>query len=299
MAMEMAYPNWTADVPDMYQVYGNSGNTSEMPVINVWSWNLGQQMAVLRQLVNQYRYISVDCKFPGLISRPVGTFHSTSEYHFQTLRTNVDMVDVIQIGLTLTDAVGNVAPGSPGTWQFNFKFNAQQDMCSAESLEVLGQSGFEFQKHEQEGIDVFAFAELLLDSGLVLNDQITWISFHAGYDLGYIVSAMLNKNIPVERSLYLSLVGLYFPNVFDVKTLIKKYKLSDKNGLHDVIQEFGIYRGSSYCLAGADSRLVALCYFEVVRLIGENNARAVKNCIFGLQDDKKDEDDIYNRYFHR
>jgi CCR4-NOT transcription complex subunit 7/8 len=39
----------------------------------------------------------------------------------------------------------------------------------------------------QEGIDPIAFAELMLISGLVLMDDVKWLSFHSGYDFGYLV----------------------------------------------------------------------------------------------------------------
>lgn len=40
----------------------------------------------------------------------------------QTLRCNVDMLKLIQLGLSFTDAKGNWAEGC-ACWQFNFKFS--------------------------------------------------------------------------------------------------------------------------------------------------------------------------------
>ncbi len=51
----------------------------------------------------------------------------------------------------------------------------------------LQNSGIQFEKHEQEGIDPIAFAELMLISGLVLMENVKWLSFHSGYDFGYLV----------------------------------------------------------------------------------------------------------------
>lgn len=248
-------------------------------------------MAIIRKLADQYRYVTVDCKFPGIVARPIGSFHSTSEYHYQTLRTNVDILRVVQVGITLTDNVGQTPPGFSGTWQFNFKFDASQDMGSADGLEVLRQSGLEFHKHEVEGIDHLQFAELLTSSGLVLNDQMTWISFHSGYDLGYLLSMMANNLLPAEKQNYMQLFNLYFPSVWDVKSLIKAFKLSDKNYLHEVGLEFGLFRGSGFTLAGVDSCLTALCFFYTMRAVGESNMHPVKNVLFGLGDEPKEEDE--------
>lgn len=62
-----------------------------------------------------------DTEFPGIVARPIGQFKTGSDYHFQTMRCNVDMLKVIQLGLTLSDEDGN-SP-EPPTWQFNFAYN--------------------------------------------------------------------------------------------------------------------------------------------------------------------------------
>lgn len=65
--------------------------------------------------------IGQDTEFPGIVARPIGNFKTGSDYHFQTLRCNVDMLKIIQLGITLCDEEGNSSEGS--TWQFNFTFN--------------------------------------------------------------------------------------------------------------------------------------------------------------------------------
>lgn len=252
---------------------------------NVWRWNLEEQMSVLQELVTRYRYVSVDCKFPGIVARPIGSFKSTSEYHYQTLRSNVDILQVVQIGLTLSDEYGNHPPGA-SSWQFNFKFNVDEDMCSTEGLELLRQSGIEFPKHEVEGIDPFAFAELLISSGFVLDDQVTWITYHSGYDLGYLLSLMLNKEVPVEEKEFIKVLRTYFPNVYDVKYMVKSFKLTTKSQLHEVAEEFQVRRDGAasggLSQAGSDSLTTAGIFSELRRILGESHLAKVKGFLFGL-----------------
>jgi len=54
----------------------------------------------------------------------VGNFKSTTDYHYQTLRCNVDLLKIIQLGITFADENGNL-PENVCTWQFHFKFNLQ------------------------------------------------------------------------------------------------------------------------------------------------------------------------------
>ena len=39
-------------------------------------------------------------------------------------------------------------------------------------------------RHEREGIEPIHFAEMLIVSGIVLLDNVKWLSFHSGYDFG-------------------------------------------------------------------------------------------------------------------
>ena len=65
---------------------------------------------------------SQDTEFPGVVARPIGEFRSTSEYQYQLLRCNVDLLKIIQLGLSFYNEKGQQAPVG-ATCQFNFKFN--------------------------------------------------------------------------------------------------------------------------------------------------------------------------------
>lgn len=51
-------------------------------------------------------------------------------------------------------------------------------MYAQDSIDLLNRAGIQFKRHEEEGIDVNDFAELLITSGLVLNEDVKWLSFH-------------------------------------------------------------------------------------------------------------------------
>jgi len=54
----------------------------------------------------------------------------------------------------------------------------REDMYSQDSIDLLQNSGLQFKKHEEEGIETLYFAELLMTSGLVLCENVKWLSFH-------------------------------------------------------------------------------------------------------------------------
>ena len=47
------------------------------------------------------------------------------------------------------DKNGNTPSDGISTWQFNFKFNLTEDMYAEESVDLLRNSGIQFEKHEQ------------------------------------------------------------------------------------------------------------------------------------------------------
>ena len=203
--------------------------------------------------MDDYPYIAMDTEFPGVVARPVGNFKSSGEFIYQTLRyvweeqprdpvvggpksfkvgaaasylwgtygkyacrCNVDMLKLIQLGLTFTDKEGNLprCGGELAVWQFNFRYSTEinndcmnifrhscylrslsatavphtctlesagavsrefrlsTDIYAQDSIELLKHSGIDFSRNESQGIDVQRFAELLMSSGVVLNDEV-------------------------------------------------------------------------------------------------------------------------------
>ena len=52
------------------------------------------------------------------------------------------------------------------------EFKLSDDMYAQDSMELLKQSGIDFVQNEKRGIDVSQFGELLMTSGIVLNDEV-------------------------------------------------------------------------------------------------------------------------------
>ena len=48
----------------------------------------------------------MDTEFPGVVARPLGDFSASSDYLYQTLRCNVDLLKLIQLGICFCDADG-------------------------------------------------------------------------------------------------------------------------------------------------------------------------------------------------
>jgi len=238
--------------------------SSPNPIKDVWAHNLEQEFAEIRELVDKYPYIAMDTEFPGVVARPVGDFSSSTDYQYQTLRCNVDLLKLIQLGISFADENGVLKPGVC-SWQFNFRFNLDEDMYAQDSIDLLVRSGIDFEKHRDFGIEVEDFAELLISSGLVLNNNIRWIAFHGGYDFAYLLRCMTGSNLPAEEPEFFELLETWFPMVYDIKFMMNYRNNLMAGGLNDLAEQLQVVRIGPQHQAGSDSLLTSLTFFDFVK----------------------------------
>ena len=249
----------------------------------VWAHNLETEFRRICHVVQDYPFVAMDTEFPGVVARPIGEFKSTADYQYQLLKCNVDLLKIIQLGLTFLDDKGKLPDGGISTWQFNFKFNLTEDMYAEDSVGLLQNSGIQFEKHEKEGINPAHFAEYMIASGLVLMPNVKWLSFHAGYDFGYLVNLLTSRNLPDTESDFFENLKLYFPNIYDVKYLMKSCK-NLKGGLQEVANELDVSRIGPQHQAGSDSLLTGQTFFKMKEMFFEDDIDDSKYCghLYGL-----------------
>ena len=138
-----------------------------------------------------------------------------------------------------------------------------------ESVDLLLNSGLQFDRHEREGIEPIHFAEMLMVSGIVLLDNVKWLSFHSGYDFGYLLSMLTNTNLPEGETEFFETLKTYFPNIYDVKYLMKSCK-NLKGGLQEVADMLEVERIGPQHQAGSDSLLTGKAFFKMTEIYFED-----------------------------
>lgn len=244
--------------------------------MNVWDDNLETEIDKIMQLVDKYNFISMDTEFPGICM----TGENLIGYNF--IKSNVDELKLIQVGITLADENGET-PKPISTWQFNLKFDLEQDNHAKDSINLLKEAGIDFDQLNARGIQETRLADLLLSSGLILNEDTHWITFHGAFDFGYLMKVISNSKLPSTLEKFHSSLKLYFPSVYDLKIIIQDVSELKNGSLAKLSHDLDVKRSGMQHQAGSDALLTLECFFKIKSTYFKNGIpRKASNRIFGL-----------------
>jgi CCR4-NOT transcription complex subunit 7/8 len=255
----------------------------------VYSDNFVEEIKNLSELLEVYNVVAMDTEFPGVVYQSVV---NTRETYYRTIKANVDKLKLIQVGITISDKEGNY-PAEVCTWQFNLKFDLNTDHHSNESIAMLSNSGINFQTLESRGIPHDMFGEYLMISGLVLNEDIEWISFHGIYDFAYFLKIVTNQILPETEMAFFEMLKIYFQNYWDIRFLIR-FNDNLRGSLSKLGQELNVVRVGLQHQAGSDSLITSEIFFKLKReYLSDDTVRNDKNILFGIGPGAEDNDGNY------
>lgn len=254
-------------------------NSNQDKIIEVYEDNFIQEIKRIGSYLKKYPYIGMDTEYPGIVY-PCTV--NTPDYYYKFIKVNVDKLKLIQLGISLSNDKGEFPPNAC-TWQFNLRFDCDKDEHSNESMSMLFNSGIDFNKLKANGIPHTLFAEYFMVSGLVLNEDITWISFNGFSDFAYLLKILLGDSLPEEENIFTDVINEYFPNLYDIKYLINENEMF-KGGLNKLAKDLGVERIGEIHQAGSDSMVTSEVFFRLIKnkSIGDSDLAKGKNVLFGI-----------------
>jgi CCR4-NOT transcription complex subunit 7/8 len=252
-------------------------------IIQIWKENFEEAIIRIKKSLESFDLVAMDTEFPGTVTRSLFELGRSHDYYFQTLRLNVDSLQLIQLGISFANEKNGLV-GIKDCLQFNFDFNLSKNMFAQDSIDLLLRSGVDFECHKKKGISVEIFTNMLIESGLIFNEKIYWISFHSGYDFGYLIKILTKKSLPQDMLSFLKLTQFYFPNFYDVKYL-NLFSGNFVGGLNKLAGKLQVERIGQMHQAGSDSILTLSVFEKLKRLYFDDVIeKKCKGVLFGLND---------------
>jgi CCR4-NOT transcription complex subunit 7/8 len=277
-----------AHLPTLYPLASSPINLlsttgqNKIEIREVWAHNFYAEIKMLVELVKTYNYIAMDTEFPGVVVRPQMSYRNNNEYQYALIKSNADKLKLIQLGLSISDEQGNCLPDFC-CWQFNFHFDVTQDQYAQDSLDLLIKSGIDFDKLAKFGIPWPLFGESMLTSGLLLNKNIHWLSFHSSYDFAYLARIFTNAPLPPLHTTFAQLLKVYCPIIYDIKYIMRCCD-NLTGGLEKIGQSLKVARTGQQHQAGSDAMLTAAIFFKIRNVYFDGEIDNEKFCgiIYGL-----------------
>lgn len=88
--------------------------------------NFEEELDKMSALIDDYPYLAMDTEFPGVVVEDIQQVQNEQHREYRRIKANVDILKIIQIGITLADEDGKM-PTPISTWQFNFDFDIDSD----------------------------------------------------------------------------------------------------------------------------------------------------------------------------
>ena len=274
------------------KVKTNDSIKDKTGIMEVYKENFIEEIKNLSKLLEDYNYIGMDTEFPGTV---FSIKNMCDDFYYKSLKTNVDNLKLIQLGITLTNERGEYPKNYPyHTWQFNLKFDKNVDKYHPSSINLLKQSGIDFEKLKNRGIDHNLFSQYFMTSALVLNPEIKWISFQGSYDFGYLLKLLLGTELlPESEEVFVESLNLYFVNFYDIRMLVKGYQ-NMQGGLNRLAEQLNVQRLGMIHQAGSDSMITSDVFFKLIQggYINENKLKDLKNTLHGIGEGRDNDETI-------
>jgi CCR4-NOT transcription complex subunit 7/8 len=122
----------------------------------------------------------------------------------------------------------------------------------------------------------------------VLDERVKWVSFHSGYDYGYLLKLLTTQDLPPDEKTFLELLHIYFPTIYDIKYMTSIMDgQAFMGGLQRLADDLKCKRLGAEHQAGSDSLLTMSTFFALIK------GKFITSGQGGVVDDAKYANELY------
>ncbi|KAH7420971.1 hypothetical protein KP509_13G033800 [Ceratopteris richardii] len=238
----------------------------------VWRCNAAAEFKLIGDLKQEFSTIVIDTEFPGSLKLDFlcSEQDSNEDSTYRTLRANVNMMKLIQVRITLVDNWGRLPmiEGAYCVWRFNLcDFNMNNDIFVKASIQLLQNSGIDFERNRRDGLESRTLGSLLLKHHLVFNPRMHYLCYQGDYDFAHLHKAVTgDQQLPSSLAEYTYSKIIMFGRIFDVRCA-QLQNFHTSYGLQKFSDSLGLKRISSTShQAGSDSLLTPSTYQAIKSL---------------------------------
>ncbi|MBS93341.1 MAG: hypothetical protein CL799_02695 [Chromatiales bacterium] len=255
----------------------SSRSFPECQATEVWAPNFDEELWNLTNLIQGLGacVIAFDVEFPGFFVDSLRGAPRDRQY--QTLRSNVNLLSPIQIGIAVANHEGAVV----GLWGFNLHFDLLSDLHTGSAVALLNDAGLDFACHRCSGVRhaIFRrrFAELFLPMLDAAKPRCQIVTFAGAYDYAYLIKLLHGPSLPETVDGFVSLVDGLFPCRCELRDGLPY------GSLGSLASEFGVPRsGRAHC-AASDALLTLRLYHAAFVTDGCAALLAPHGCVDSFQ----------------
>jgi len=99
--------------------------------------------------------------------------------------------------------------------------------------------------------------------GLVLNNDLSWITYRGTFDLGYILKIAEGEKLPPTEAGFYEKLAMYFPHFYDIKCMLKDISSLPPGTLNSIASFLNVPRLGTQHQAGSDSLVTSKIFFKL------------------------------------
>ncbi|KAH9382914.1 hypothetical protein HPB48_023539 [Haemaphysalis longicornis] len=180
----------------------------------VWPPNLEQGLDTIAHLVQTHHYAAMDTEFPGVLQWPHESQLCPYHYQYSLVRDNVNLMNIIPVGMTFPDRGGNPVPSCCT------RFYTKTDRCDNDSIRPLVTSVKPSKEHEEDDLDLST--EPFASCGVALSESARWLAFHGGFYFGYLLKVLIGQALPNVMYVLFYFLLFELPAICDVKCITNR-----------------------------------------------------------------------------